>query len=135
MKAIHVESITDSHDCETCGLEFASGYVISVDGVVAIDKTPYAYCYNETDYPEDGYWFDILGLLQSHLGGKIPVEMLPENIIGVEPENPQLWNAWNDRRCQYPHTIQALMAQHGIALNVEHTEHPVSNWDDDEDVG
>ncbi len=140
MKTIHVEALSDSHDCETCGGDFASGYVISVDGDIVVDKTPFAACYDGTHYEADGYWMEILELLQNHLGADFPVEVLPEKAIGEEPDydkdNPEQWNMWCDRHNDYPDVLKDFMKQKGFVFTIEFSECEIGVWDDadNEDV-
>lgn len=50
----------DEADCETCGTNYADGYVIEKDGEVVIDKTPTATCFGGGDYSDNDPYKDIL---------------------------------------------------------------------------
>lgn len=58
----HIVFLEDVYECETCGYNYAQGYIIEKDGVVVVDKTPVAHCYSPTEYPQDGAYFDIFQL-------------------------------------------------------------------------
>lgn len=52
--------LVDYSDCETCGYNCDSGYVIYKNDEVLIDKTPFAHCYDGTNYEEHNPYKDIL---------------------------------------------------------------------------
>lgn len=134
MKTIHVEGLSDSHDCETCGSDFASGYVISVDGAIVVDKTPFAACYDGTNYEANGYWMEILELLKKHFTADFPAELSPEKAIGEEPDydkdNPEQWNMWSDRHNDYPNVLKNFMQQKGLVFTIEFSKFELDVWDD-----
>ena len=57
-----VYHLVDTYDCETCGLDWAEGYIIEKDGKVVVDKTPVAHCYDGRDYSSDNPYKDIAEL-------------------------------------------------------------------------
>ena len=57
-----IEYLEDAMDCETCGGNWATGYVITKDGVEVISKRPYAHCYNDITYSSSEALMDILKL-------------------------------------------------------------------------
>jgi len=59
MKELHVVRLTDSYSCETCGSSYAEGYRIILDGVLQVDRTPAAHCYDGTTYYETDLLKDI----------------------------------------------------------------------------
>lgn len=63
MATIHLEWRNDRHDCETCGLSYAEGAVVNIDGV-EIDMAPSAACFDGTDNPVP----EVLHRLLEHLG-------------------------------------------------------------------
>ena len=50
MSKIVVTELQDSHECETCGTSYATGYSITVDGRVMVDLQPVAACYDANHY-------------------------------------------------------------------------------------
>jgi hypothetical protein len=67
MAAIEIERITDSHDCDTCGCTFADGAIVRIDGAVALELEPCAYCFDGTSYDDE----DIFGEILRHLGSPL----------------------------------------------------------------
>ena len=57
-----IQRLSDHHNCETCGYSGADGYQIYKEGVLLIDKQPYADCYDSISYPHDGAYYDIFEL-------------------------------------------------------------------------
>lgn len=57
-----IEHLYDEHDCETCGSSYAEGYIIKMNDVVLVDKTPSAHCFGGDDYSKDNPYKDILEL-------------------------------------------------------------------------
>lgn len=67
LKKVRIEDIYDDHDCETCGGAGAWGYRIYVDGRLAVEREPFAHCY-------DGVYFDTADLVKdvaAALGGTV----------------------------------------------------------------
>lgn len=52
--------LEDSHPCETCGSNYAAGYVIEKDGQIIVAKTPVAHCFSGSDYNPSEAYTDIL---------------------------------------------------------------------------
>lgn len=52
----------DNHNCETCGSDYALGYVIKKDGEIVIDKTPVAACYDGAKYDQNEAYIDLIRL-------------------------------------------------------------------------
>lgn len=122
MKKISVEKLEDTHDCEYCGLDHREGYIISVDGVVVVDKAPVAHCFDSTEYEISGFWYDIADILRNHDAEQFPADLAIEDAIGEEPEyndqDPTEWNAFSARRENYPLLIQDFLNKQGIFLEV-----------------
>lgn len=57
---IKIEWLTDSHDCETCGTSWADGANVWIDGVLTLQLTPFASCFNETHYGVDDVYRRII---------------------------------------------------------------------------
>lgn len=50
MSKIEITWISDSTDCETCGSSWAEGAIVKIDGIVVLDFTPVAACYDGSSY-------------------------------------------------------------------------------------
>ena len=50
---IEIESNNDQYECETCGMDWAQGGIVKVDGEVIIDLPAVAHCYGGQSYSED----------------------------------------------------------------------------------
>lgn len=61
---IEIKTTEDTHDCETCGWDYATGGIVYVDGDLVLEKTPIAHCYNGQSYSET----DLLILALEKLG-------------------------------------------------------------------
>lgn len=72
--------LADYHDCETCGYSYNSGYVIYKNETVLIDKTPFAHCYDGTNYEDDNPYEDIL----KHM--EVSIEVVPYQETEEEDE-------------------------------------------------
>lgn len=64
MANIKIEWLTDYHDCETCGGNYADGAAVRIDGETALELDPVAHCYGGTHYSERNVFMRIL----EHLG-------------------------------------------------------------------
>lgn len=64
MSTIRIERLTDSHDCETCGMSWAEGARVFVDGELAIELSPNAHCYDGDNFADDVVYRRVL----EHLG-------------------------------------------------------------------
>lgn len=60
MVAIRIEPLTDTHDCETCGMSWADGANVYFDGELALELEPHAHCYDGTDYSDKAIYRAIL---------------------------------------------------------------------------
>jgi hypothetical protein len=47
---IRIEITDDDYDCETCGVAYATGAKIYVDGVLSLNLVPKAHCFRGTNY-------------------------------------------------------------------------------------
>lgn len=54
--------LEDNHNCETCGSDYAEGYVIKKDGVVVVDKTPVAACFDGSRYDQNMAYVELIRL-------------------------------------------------------------------------
>ena len=50
---IEIETMIDSHECETCGYSAAYGGIVYIDGKEALRREPIAYCYGAPSFDED----------------------------------------------------------------------------------
>ena len=53
MKLIEIKTLSDEHDCETCGCTWAEGGTVYVDGKKVLEKEPIAHCYGGVSYSEE----------------------------------------------------------------------------------
>jgi hypothetical protein len=70
MKRVEIETLTDDHDCETCGSSWAEGGVVYVDGEEILRREPHAYCYGTPSYSES----DLLVMALKKLGVNVFVD-------------------------------------------------------------
>ena len=64
---ISIKWLSDSHECETCGYSSAEGAIVEIDGQVALDLEPVAYCCGPAHYDEGTVYRRIL----EHLGHEV----------------------------------------------------------------
>ncbi len=64
MSAIHIEWLEDSYECEMCGPSYSDGARVTIDGVVALELLPHAYCYDGDHYDR----VDVFRRILAHLG-------------------------------------------------------------------
>jgi len=56
VEKIKITWLTDEHDCETCGSNYANGAIVNIGDHVTIVMQPSAHCYNGVNYnPEEVY--------------------------------------------------------------------------------
>lgn len=67
---IEIKTMSDSHDCETCGGSWAEGGVVYVDGVEVLRREPVAYCYGVPSFSES----DLLVMALKQLGTEVAVD-------------------------------------------------------------
>ena len=70
MKTIEIKTMTDSHDCETCGGSWAEGGVVYVDGEEVLRREPVAYCYGVPTFSEH----DLLVMALKKIGVEVKVD-------------------------------------------------------------
>jgi len=70
MKRIEIETLSDVHECETCGSSWAEGGVVYVDGEEILRREPLAYCYGTPSYSES----DLLVMALKKLGIDVIVD-------------------------------------------------------------
>lgn len=64
---IEIEWLFDSHLCESCGEDYATGAVVKFDGEVRLTMRPVAGCINHTDYPDEDVYREIFAALGHEL--------------------------------------------------------------------
>lgn len=64
MSNIKIDWLSDTHDCDTCGFTVADGAKVYIDGDLALDLSPVAYCYDGVSHSET----QVLARLLEHLG-------------------------------------------------------------------
>lgn len=78
MSKIKIEWLEDQCECETCGFSYATGARVYVDGVLNLDLTPCAACFDSTDHERSDvivrtlecvglYESDVVDVLVKHL--------------------------------------------------------------------
>lgn len=79
---IDIETNDDIHYCETCGLNFAEGGVVKVDGVEVLRRDASAHCYAGTSYNED----ELLVMALNKMGHDVFVNGYPYHVCCVDEE-------------------------------------------------
>jgi len=69
-KKINIEWTQDTSDCETCGMSWADGGKIYIDGKMVDEVEPVAYCFGGTSAGED----ELLVLALAHIGISVEVD-------------------------------------------------------------
>lgn len=64
MNQIKIEWLSDSSDCDTCGISWADGAVVTFPNGDVLDFTPSARCCGGTHYERD----DVYKAILTHLG-------------------------------------------------------------------
>ena len=60
---IEIEWLSDSYDCDDCGMSWAEGAIVFFNGVKVLDLTPSAHCYDGINYERDEVYRQILAEL------------------------------------------------------------------------
>lgn len=60
---IRIETLTDDHDCETCGWSYAEGARVYFDEKPVLDLEPHAHCYDGDNYSDTEIYKRILEVL------------------------------------------------------------------------
>lgn len=63
MQKLTIEWLTDSYECDTCGYEYAEGFVAHVDGEFLCEFIPSAYCRGCTHIDRDAAYEMIINKL------------------------------------------------------------------------
>lgn len=61
---IEIRTTHDTYDCEMCGMDWADGGIVKVDGKVVLNKKAIAHCYGGQSYSED----DLLVMALKQIG-------------------------------------------------------------------
>lgn len=64
---IEIEWLHDSSNCDTCGMTYAEGARVTIDGKVALELTPVAHCFGGDNYDES----DVYKRILEHLGHEV----------------------------------------------------------------
>ena len=64
MATIEIETLEDVIECDACGMSYATGFRVRIDGEHAFELTPGAACFDGEDYSEA----DLFKRLLEHLG-------------------------------------------------------------------
>lgn len=70
---IEIETLSDSHDCETCGGSWAEGGIVYVDGKELLRREPVAYCYGVPSFSEH----ELLVMALKKIGVEVTVDGEP----------------------------------------------------------
>lgn len=68
---INIEWLTDTYDCDTCGMSWAEGARVTHQGEVIIDMIPGAHCFGGNSYDPSTVFEAIL----KHLGYDVSYEV------------------------------------------------------------
>lgn len=79
---IEIKTLSDSHDCETCGGSWAEGGIVYVDGKELLRREPVAYCYGVPSFSES----DLLVMALKKLGVELTVDGRPFDIYSHDDE-------------------------------------------------
>lgn len=79
---IEIEVLTDDHDCETCGSNWAEGGVVRVDGQEVLRREPLATCFGSEHFSES----DLLVMALKKLGHEVLVDGEPYEIYTHDDE-------------------------------------------------
>lgn len=60
MKEITIEWLEDTYECEDCGMSWAEGAIVKLDGETILEMPPLAHCYGGADYSETDVYKAIL---------------------------------------------------------------------------
>lgn len=63
MRTIEIEWTSDSWDCETCGMSYAEGAIVTIDGEPFGNFEALAHCYGGSNHAQE----DVLRAILSHL--------------------------------------------------------------------
>lgn len=63
MARIRIERITDTSDCDDCGISFADGALIYLDGELHTELQPAAACFGGVSYDDDAIYLHVLRAL------------------------------------------------------------------------
>lgn len=63
LNRIDIAWLTDDHDCDTCGSNYAEGAEVFLDGKCILSLKPNAYCFDSDDYPSDEVYIRLLETL------------------------------------------------------------------------
>ena len=82
IKNIEIKTLTDSHDCETCGGSWAEGGIVYVDGREVLRREPTAYCYGVPSFSES----DLLVMALKKVGINVFVDGSRYNVFSHDDE-------------------------------------------------
>lgn len=76
---VDIDWLTDTHECDDCGLSAATGATITIDGKEAVTLMPSAYCFNSDTWEH----YMVLGVVLGEMGIRTLLEYegcCPEDI-------------------------------------------------------
>lgn len=136
MKKIHLTFISDSMDCETCGMSYAEGFTIDLDGKTLVDHPPSAHCYAETNYPHDEAYAYLSEMLKTYTYQDFPFEYWYENAVGKkdfsDEHYEEEYDVWYAKHQAYPALLRQFFEDHDVEF-VTSLEDRSIYYDDDPD--
>jgi hypothetical protein len=83
---IDIDTLSDEHDCETCGGSYATGGIVKVDGREFFRFEPFAYCFDEKSLEPDDLLAIVLDLvgIKVYVDGQNNFERLVLNLVNPE---------------------------------------------------
>jgi hypothetical protein len=79
-KTIEIITTSDTYECDTCGMDWAEGGYVLIDGEKVLEVVPSAYCLGGTSASES----ELLVLALSKIGVKVRVDGEFFHISNVE---------------------------------------------------
>jgi len=80
MTTISIKTTSDTYDCDVCGMDWATGGKIYIDGRLVDEVEPIAHCYGGTSASED----ELIYLALAHMGIEVEVDGDKPHISSVE---------------------------------------------------
>ena len=79
---IEIKTMTDNHDCETCGSSWVEGGVVFVNDKEVLKREPVAYCYGVPSFSES----DLLVMALKKIGVEVTVDGEPFQVCSHDDE-------------------------------------------------
>lgn len=79
---IEIETNTDEHECETCGVNYAEGGRVLIDGEEVLSRDAVAHCYGGSNYYSD----ELLVMALSKIGHSVFIDGDKYHVTCVDDE-------------------------------------------------